>query len=262
MLWVVESRDRRPGPSATGFDYDWVSVEDYERYRPGYAPEAVGWMVERTGLGAGSAVVDLAAGTGKLTRLLVEAGLRVIAVEPSASMRSVLSEVVDGAQVVDGTAESIPLADASLDCVVVGQAFHHFGGKQALAEIARVLRPAGWLALFWNTYVKDDPVKLALDEIIDRYVDPSSAVCAAFGSWPQAFEESGGFAKTEVREFAHVHELPSTGLAPLFATSSDVASLPEERLDSFLADVEAFALTLPDQVAIPAVTRVDLFSKV
>jgi SAM-dependent methyltransferase len=262
MLCAVEPSDRRNGPSATGFDYDWVSVEDYERYRPGYAPEAVGWMVRRTGLLKASEVADLAAGTGKLTRLLVEAGLKVTAVEPSARMRGVLAQVVDEAQVVDGTAESIPLPDASLDCVVVGQAFHHFRGEEALAEIGRVLRPEGHLALFWNTYVKDDPVKLALDEILDRYADPSSAVCAAFGSWPQAFQATRGFAKREVREFAHVHGLPSAGLAPLFATSSDVASLPKDRLDSFLADVEAFALTVPDQVTIPAVTRVDLFSKV
>jgi len=262
MLCAVEPSHRRPGPSATGFDYDWVSVEDYERYRPGYAPEAVAWMVERTGLGAGSEVADLAAGTGKLTRLLVEAGLDVIAVEPSARMRAVLARVVDGARAVDGTAESIPIPNGSLNCVVAGSAFHHFRGEEALGEIGRVLRPEGHLALFWNIYVKNDPIKLAMDEVIDRYVDPSSAVCAAFGSWPAAFEATGLFAKTGVREFARVHEIPSAGLGPLLATTSDVASLPDDKLASFLADIEAFARTLPDQVAIPAVTRVDLFSKV
>jgi SAM-dependent methyltransferase len=146
---------RPPGPSTTGFDFDRVSVEDYERYRPDYAPEAVDWLLDEARLAAGARVVDLAAGTGKLTRLLVGAGCDVTAVEPSTAMRSKLAATVPSARALDGRAESIPLPDASIECVTVAQAFHHFQAGAAIPEIHRVLRPRGTLALFWNVYEKN-----------------------------------------------------------------------------------------------------------
>lgn len=95
------------------------------------------------GVGHSTTVVDLAAGTGKLTRVLVTTGARVVAVEPVPAMRTELSKVVPGVEVLDGTAEAIPLPDASADAVTVAQAFHWFQGAAALTEIHRVLRARG-----------------------------------------------------------------------------------------------------------------------
>jgi ubiquinone/menaquinone biosynthesis C-methylase UbiE len=254
-------RNDEHAPSVTGFDYDRVSADDYDSYRPSYAPEAVDWLVRTAGLKMRSRVVDVAAGTGKLTRLLVGAGLDVVVIEPSAKMRAKLVEVTAGVEVLDGTAESIPLADASVDCVTVGQAFHHFHAREALEEIGRVLRQNGALALFWNVYARDSPEKTKMDEIIDRYIDPSSAVCAAFGTWPRAFEDKSGFTSIDVREFPHAHELPAARLSTVLATSSDIASLPIDRRMALLAEVDAWAAGLPEHLAMPAITRVDLFAR-
>lgn len=122
----------------------------YEQGRPGYAEEAIDDLVDRTGLCPGARVLDLGAGTGKLTRELRARGLQVVAVEPSAGMRAQLLAATPGVPVLDGTAEVLPLAPASVDAVAAAQAFHWFRTRPALDEIARVLRPRGWLALLWN----------------------------------------------------------------------------------------------------------------
>jgi SAM-dependent methyltransferase len=122
----------------------------YERARPSYPPDAISWLTENLALGPGSRVVDLAAGTGKLTRLLAGIGADLIAVEPVASMRAKLHEQSPTVPVLAGVAEALPLADSSVDAVVVAQAFHWFDARRAMAEIARVVRPGGHLALIWN----------------------------------------------------------------------------------------------------------------
>ena len=126
--------------AAKGFS---SAADIYERGRPGYAPEAVSWLCERLGIGPERTVLDLAAGTGKLTRDLVPSGARVIAVEPLDEMRAHLERVVPAAESLAGTAEQIPLADGSVDAVVCAQAFHWFDPERALPEIHRVLRPGG-----------------------------------------------------------------------------------------------------------------------
>ena len=120
--------------------------DDYERGRPGYPSE----VVAIPGVPSASTVLDLGAGTGKLTRLLVTAFRRVVAVEPADAMRRVLERLCPEAQVLAGSAEEIPLADASVDAVFAAEAFHWFDGERALVEIARVLRPRGALVVMWN----------------------------------------------------------------------------------------------------------------
>jgi SAM-dependent methyltransferase len=137
----------------------WGRVDDAERYergRPGYPEAAVGIIVRSLGLNAGSRVADVAAGTGKLTRAVAPAVGHIVAIEPSAGMRAVLERAVPGVEVLDGTAEALPLPTGSIDAIVVGEAFHWFDAAAALREFARVLRPSGGLALAWNYTDWDD----------------------------------------------------------------------------------------------------------
>ena len=135
------------GVAARGFQ---AGAEAYERGRPGYPTDAVDALTDALGVGPGATVVDLAAGTGKLTRLLVPSGATVIAIEPVDAMRRTLAAMLPRVPVVAGTAESMPLRDGSAGAVVAAQAFHWFDGEAALAEIHRVLAPGGRLGLVWN----------------------------------------------------------------------------------------------------------------
>jgi SAM-dependent methyltransferase len=131
-------------PLAAGF----ASVADrYERGRPEYPPAVVGALAAELGLPAQARVLDLAAGTGKLTRALLAGGFDTVAVEPQAELREVLVASAPGADVREGLAEAIPLEDGEVDAVCVADGFHWFDRAAALAEIARVLRPAGGLVL-------------------------------------------------------------------------------------------------------------------
>ena len=127
--------------AAGGFS---TAADAYERGRPGYPEPAMAWLAERLEIAPGRDVLDLAAGTGKLTRSLVPFGARVIAVEPIDEMREHLFSALPDVEAFDGTAESIPLPDGSVDVVTCGQAFHWFRVEQALPEIHRVLRPDGY----------------------------------------------------------------------------------------------------------------------
>jgi SAM-dependent methyltransferase len=135
-----EAEDRISDVAAGGFG---AGAATYEQGRPSYPADLVALLVDRLGIGPGREVLDLAAGTGKLTRLLAPTGASIRAVEPVAAMRAQLEEQCPGVEAVEGTAEAIPADDASLDVVTVAQAFHWFDAPTALAEIARVLRPGG-----------------------------------------------------------------------------------------------------------------------
>jgi SAM-dependent methyltransferase len=139
--------DPRVAPRAARFG----DVADrYEQARPLYPDAALAELAARCGLRRGTPVADLGAGTGKLTRQVVALGADVVAVEPAAGMRRRLRAEMPGVVVLDGTAEDIPLPDGSVEIVTAGQAFHWFDTRRALDEIARILRPRGWLALLWN----------------------------------------------------------------------------------------------------------------
>ncbi|MCV7145778.1 class I SAM-dependent methyltransferase [Mycobacterium riyadhense] len=140
----------------------------YERGRPSYPPEAIDWL-----LPAGVRdVLDLGAGTGKLTTRLVERGLDVVAVDPIAEMLEVLRASLTETVALLGTAEEIPLADNSVDAVLVAQAWHWFDPARAIPEVARVLRPGGRLGLVWNTRDERLGWVRELGEIIGRDDDP------------------------------------------------------------------------------------------
>jgi SAM-dependent methyltransferase len=130
------------------------AAEEYERGRPGWPPE----VLDLLPVPDEATVLDLGAGTGKLTRVLAARYAKVIALEPLSELRAILEELVPQAETLPGVAEAIPLDDASVDAVFTGQAFHWFANDDAVAEIARVLRHGGVLARLWNEAAEPDPL--------------------------------------------------------------------------------------------------------
>jgi SAM-dependent methyltransferase len=212
------------------------SVAAYERGRPGYPPAAVDFLAARLRLGPGRTVVDLAAGTGKLTRPLLATGAEVVAVEPVAEMRAALPA---GARTVDGRAEAMPLTTASADAVAVAQAFHWFDGDAALAEIHRVLRPGGALALVWNRRRMDEPLNQAIEELTSPYRAHTSSFHT--GAWRVAFEGTELFGPLEGRAFPNEQSLDADGLADRVASVSFIAALDEKERTNVLRAVRALA---------------------
>lgn len=243
---------------AKGFEQN---ADAYEAARPSYPAEAVAYIVGRGHIGPGRRVLDLAAGTGKLTRLLVPAGADVVAVEPVAEMRAVLEAALPGVDVRDGTAEALPLDDASVDVVTVAQAFHWFDPDRALAEIARVLRPGGHLLLVWN--VRDrrhDWVQRFGDLLVDD-PDAERPYESFDGVDYAAVIAAGGFSAAE--EWSHAWEQPSDPdrLVARAESVSVVGSLPPADKERVLDRVRNLARTHPDlagraQFPFPYTTRV------
>lgn len=241
----------------TRFSFEAVNADDYDALRPDYAPEAVAWVVERGRLGPGSMVVDLAAGTGQLSRRFAPLGVDVVAVEPARNMRAAIADRLPAVRVQAGSAEAIPLGDGVADAVVVGNAFHHFDATRAFVEIRRVLRPGGVLALFWARSVDDASPLREVDRVVERFRG-ASEIATAYRSWFPMPEPVAGFSPFARAEFPAAHAIRSARLADLYATSSDVASLPAAARARLLARVAAIARDLPVTVELPGRSVVDL----
>ena len=166
-----------------------VAADSYVKGRPDYPPEITAWLRERVGLRSGVTVVDLGAGTGKFTPQLLQTGAKVVAIEPVAQMRGKLSTALPQVEALAGSAEAMPLPDASVDAVVCAQSFHWFATHDALAEIHRVLKPGGRLGLVWN--MRDGRVDWVakLDAIVSRAEGDTPRYCT--GAWRQAFPFAG-----------------------------------------------------------------------
>jgi SAM-dependent methyltransferase len=234
--------------AAAGFG---SAADAYERGRPEYPSAAIHWLARRVGLRAGVTVVDLAAGTGKLSRPLAATGARVIAVEPVEAMRRAIGP---GVETVEGTAEAIQLPDGSAGVVTVGQAFHWFDGDAALAEIHRVLRPGGALALVWNRRRMDHPLNQAVEELIAPYRGHTPALRT--NAWRAAFERTELFGPLEEHTFPNEQSLDADGLADRVASISFIASLDETARADVLRTVRALAGD--GRVTIPHDTEVHL----
>jgi SAM-dependent methyltransferase len=215
------------------------AAESYERSRPGYPADAVSWLVERIRLGPGTTVIDLAAGTGKLTRLLVPTRATVIAVEPVDELRAQLEAAVPGAEPRAGYAERIPLPDAGADAVTVAQAFHWFATDVALDEVARVLRPGGRLGLIWNLRDQGDDLQRAFTEIVEPLRDDEPS--AYDGRWRRVLEASPLFGPIEKRTFRYEQWLDADGLAERASSISFVSAAPADRRTDVIARVRALA---------------------
>ena len=202
---------------------------DYERVRPGWPDEAIerasaGLRIPREG-----PVADVGAGTGKLTRVLVERFGEVWAVEPDERMRAVLAASLPGARVVAGTAEAIPLADASLAAVFIGDAFHWFEAARAVAELSRVLRAGGGVVLLWNDWWEVEPPlpERALALLAEPFVRSGRAAAVAEARpWQEAFA-AAPFTPFEELRIEWELVLVARDLSALYLTTSSLASLPD-----------------------------------
>lgn len=209
-------------------------AEAYDRARPSFPPDAAAWICgldpAEAGVGAGLDVVELGAGTGKLTRVLTEAGHRVTAVEPSPGMREVLAPAVPAARAVAGSAEEIPVPDASADAVVAAQAFHWFDLPRALPEIRRVLRAGGTLGVVWNMF--DDTV-----DWVDRMCTLALSEARYAPEEPFEYDLAPWFPQPEQAAFRHTIPVTSEDLVALAASFSVVALLAEPERERVLAEV-------------------------
>jgi SAM-dependent methyltransferase len=218
---------------------------DYEAARPSYPPDAVAWLVERLGIRAGSRVCDLAAGTGKLTRLLVPTGAELVAVEPVPGMRATFRELVRDVPVIAATAEALPLRTGSLDALVAAQAWHWFDHDRAIAEARRVLPGGGALGLVWNARDRAEPWVATVWEIMDRV--EKHAPWRDHDNWrDSAFRAMPGFGALDRAEFRHRQSSTAEGVVRRIASVSHVAVLPEDERAAVLDEVRAVLATHPD----------------
>lgn len=205
-----------------------VAADTYERGRPPYPPDAVAWLVPEHA----RTVVDLGAGTGKLTRALRAPGREVVAVEPSAGMREQFSQVLPGLRVLEGTGESIPLPDASVDALVCAQAWHWVDPERAVPEAARVLRPGGRLSLVWNRRDVSVPWVAELDRILRDYA-------AAPTEDRQVERVNAPFGPVERQDFRWSHPMTVAEIMDMVASRSYVITLEPATREELLARVRA-----------------------
>jgi ubiquinone/menaquinone biosynthesis C-methylase UbiE len=244
------SEEQQPwtaGPATPDWAHSFGGVADaYERGRPSYPPEAVRWLLgERP-----KTVLELGAGTGKLTRVLVHLGHDVHATDPDPAMLAVLEEKLPGVRTAVASAEEIPLPAASVDAVVAAQAFHWFDLDRALPEIARVLRPEGRICLLWNQRNEKIPWVRRLGRLIgtqEQLRDPAQALI---------FSELFGF--VEDHEFSHWQVIDRRSIQDLVLSRSNVAVLDEAarraKLDEVVAFYDEYGRGM-DGMQLPYVTR-------
>src|SRR5579875_579963 len=205
----------------------------YERGRPPYPPEALDWLLPP----GARRVLDLGAGTGKLTRQLAGRGLDVVAVEPLAGMRAELSRVLPDTPVLDGSAEHIPLPDGSVDAVLAAQAWHWVTPERAAPEVARVLRPGGTLGLVWNERDEREPWVSRLNRIVEEQGRKKQADELRAHNDHDNPQVGPPFGPLELRQVPWVHHSSVPEVVDMIASRSYVILLPPERREALLADV-------------------------
>lgn len=207
------------------------AAEEYERTRPDYPPA----LLDLVAVTDDAEVLDLGAGTGKLTRVLTRRYARVIAVEPLDGMRAILTRVVPEAEALAGSAERIPLADGAVDAVFAAQAFHWFANDEAIAEIARVLRPGGPLCLVWNA--PDEARPSPLPPAYLAYLGELRAERSTFAETPPFAEVIGRGPFGEVHEASvpHDHVLDRGGLLDNARSVSWIASRGDDEREAVLS---------------------------
>lgn len=242
----------------------------YDRSRPSYPADAISWLTEHLGIAAGRRVMDLAAGTGKLTTLLTGSGAELLAIEPVAGMREQFRAALPQVPLLAGVAEALPLAAACVDAVVVAQAFHWFDSARALAELHRVVRPGGRLALIWNARDRSVPWVDQVWSVMDRveknapWRDHRDGT-AGGGQQDRRSERhvtagTGWSAWTEAT-FFHVHHVTHEQVLERLASVSHIAVLTPAELGAVLDEVRTILRDHPqtrDSATLAIGYRVDV----
>lgn len=234
------------------------AAECYERGRPSYPPAAIARLVDNLGVTRRSVVLDLAAGTGKLTRLLLPHAGTVVAVEPVPDMRRELAAQLPTVTVLAGAAEAIPIGDGCVDAVVVGEAFHWFDTTEAAAEIARVLATGGGLGMLWNTPTwtdRETPWLSAFRATVAQHKCAAGAYPAGNGEWEQPLAQTRLFDAVQHSSDTHVQHLTVDDFVAQVASWSWIAGLSDTQRAAVLADVRAL-LRAQAEIAIPYRTDV------
>jgi ubiquinone/menaquinone biosynthesis C-methylase UbiE len=243
--------------AARGFQ---AGAAAYEAARPGYPDEAVAVLTEALDIAPGRSVCDLAAGTGKFTRRLVELGADVTAVEPVAGMRDQLRSVLPTVEVVEGTAEEIPLPDASVDVVTVAQAFHWFDAPAALAEIRRVLRPGGGLALLWNERDEASAWVAEMSRLISWHERTVSRY--QHTDWREVVAAAGGFTSLQEQRVSWEQPMTRELLADRVRSISYIAVMPEPQRERLVASVDTLVARRAEPFPLPYLCRVQWAARV
>ena len=233
-------------------------AEVYARGRPGFPLEALDWLKKDLCLGEGSIALEIGAGTGKFTKLLTQTGATVVAVEPVAAMLAQLAADQPTVLTLNASAQNLPVADASVDAVICAQSFHWFATAAALAEMRRVLKPAGSLGLIWN--VRDQSVGWVAE--LTRIMAPFEGDAPRYdnGEWKKAFPVPG-FGELHERAVTHQHVgAPSQVILDRVASVSFIAALDEPTRNSVMDEVRALIAGTPElanktRVAAPYITR-------
>jgi len=238
--------------AARGFS---AGADAYDRGRPSYPTEAIDLIVRELELAAGRRAVDLGAGTGKFTELLLGSGAEVVAVEPVAEMRAKLEAALPEVAALDGTSEAIPLGDESVDAVVSAQAFHWFDPGRAVPEIIRVLRPGGGLALVWNQRDESVPWVNQLSNVTQWNVE---APYQRGTDWAAVV---AGAARQRITPlllstFPYEQLVDREMLLDRVRSISYLAAGPSERLDTVLAEVLDLVWDFPERFPLPYRTDV------
>ena len=234
------------------------NTDTYVRGRPDFPPAALDWLKDDLGLGPGKNVIDLGAGTGKFTRVLVETGATVTAIEPVTAMLERLTRDLPGVTALQGEAQNLPLPDSAADAVVCAQAFHWFASADSLAEIRRVLKPGGLLGLIWN--IRDESVDWVAR--LTRIMEPYEGDAPRYyrEEWRALFP-ARGFADLRQRTFAHAHVgPPEQVIVDRVASVSFIAALDDKTRATVLGQVRALIAATPaiaaaDTVCLPYVTH-------
>jgi ubiquinone/menaquinone biosynthesis C-methylase UbiE len=227
----VMSSDDRPELHRLARSFGPVA-EAYDRGRPGFPADAARWLVGRDA----ATVLELGAGTGKLTRALVDLGHDVHASDPDPDMLGILQRHLPAVPTSECGAEEIPLADRSVDVVVAGQSFHWFDHERALPEIARVLKPGGALAVAWNNRDATIPWVRKLWRILGEQPTVTAGTDAAVDT----IVTSPLFGFLDQETFTHWQEVNRASIVDLVASRSYVASLDADAREAKLAEVLAF----------------------
>ncbi len=220
-----------------------AAAEVYQRGRPDYPAALVDWLREALGLAPGRSVVDLGAGSGKLTPFLRATGAKLNAVEPVKAMREQLVAAHPDVAAQEGTAERIPFADASLDAIVCAQAFHWFASRAALAEMRRALKVGGALGLVWN--VRDESVDWVAS--LTRLMTPYEGDTPRYSSerWRKVFP-ADGFSPLVEQSFAYQHVgPPERVIVDRVLSTSFIAALPDDERARFAERVRALIGATP-----------------